>query len=157
MNEQVTYQTNFKWAKVLIIEDSTDHWMLIQNAMQRCLPEVTPVHVNSAAKAIDLLNEWCTQEWEIPKLIFQDLYLPNREDGWNLLKQIKALPGPCNRIPLIILSSSASNADIEEAYRRGSSSYLVKPTKFEGWIAYFQELRSYWWETVTLPPMQFSF
>ena len=149
-------KANFKRAKVLVVEDSDDHWTLIKNAMQQCLSEVTPVRVATPALAMVLLTDWSTQEWEIPKLIFQDLYLPNRTDGWQLLQQIKAMPFPCNQVPVILLSSSDARADIEEAYQRGSSSYLVKPLNFEGWLAYFQEVRSYWWETVTLPPIRFS-
>ncbi|UFH53323.1 response regulator [Spirosoma sp. KNUC1025] len=154
--DQVISQANFKRAKVLIIEDSADHWMLIRNAMERYLPEINPVHVDTSEKALTLLQDWSTQEWEIPKLIFQDLYLPNRENGWHLLEQIKSMAAPCNRIPVVMLSSSNNRADIEEAYLRGSASYLVKPTNFETWLTYFRELRAYWWETVTLPPMQFS-
>ena len=151
-----TIKANFKRAKVLIIEDNADHWTLIKKAMQQCLPEVESVRVDTPDQALVLLNNWSTQEWEIPKLILQDLYLPNSVDGWYLLERIKAMPAPCKQIPVVVLSSSNHNVDIEEAYRRGSSSYLVKPTSFAEWLTYFQELRTYWWETVTLPPTQFS-
>lgn len=153
---QDTLKANFKRAKLLLIEDNPDHWTLIKRAVQQCLPEVTPIRIDTPKKALALLGDWATQEWELPKLIIQDLYLPNRTDGWNLLTQIKALPAPCNQIPVVILSSSADRADIEEAYQRGSSSYLVKPATYEEWVAYFQQLREYWWETVTLPPIQFA-
>ncbi len=153
---QDTIKANFKRAKLLLIEDNSDHWTLIKRAMQQCLPEVTPIRIDTPRKALALLNDWTTQEWELPKLILQDLYLPNRADGWNLLTQIKALPAPCNQIPVVILSSSDNRVDIEEAYQRGGSSYLVKPSNYEEWVSYFQQLREYWWETVTLPPIQFS-
>ena len=130
--------------------------MLIKNAMQQCLPEVALVHADNPAQALNLLEEWSIQEWELPKLILQDLYLPDREDGWQLARQIKAMALPCSRIPLILLSASNNLADIQEAYQCGIASYLVKPLNFSDWIDYFKELRSYWWETVTLPPIQFS-
>lgn len=154
--DQERLQSNFKRAKVLVIEDSDDHWFLIQSAMRECLPEVSAVRVAAPLDALVLLRDWSTQEWEIPKLIFQDLYVPERQDGWNLLRQIKAMPVPCNQVPVIVFSSSDIRDDITEAYQYGCASYLVKPTGYEGWITYFQELRAYWWETVTLPPMQFS-
>ena len=93
----------------------------------------------------------------MPKLIILDLYLPKRADGLELLRQIKALPSPCNQLPVVMLSSSSDRTDISQSYQYGGSSYLVKPTDFEAWLTYFQELRTYWWETVTLPPLQFSF
>ena len=153
---QDTIKANFKRAKLLLIEDNSDHWALIKRALHQCLPEVTPIRMDTPEQALALLNDWSTQEWELPKLILQDLYLPDRADGWSLLSQIKALPAPCNQIPVVILSSSDNRVDIEEAYQRGSSSYLVKPSTYEDWVTYFQQLREYWWETVTLPPVQFA-
>lgn len=149
-------RANFKGAKLLVIEDSDDHWMFIKSALQYSLPEVTAVRVTTSEQALGLLNDWCIQEWEMPKLIIQDLYLPSREMGWQLLEHIKSLPAPASHIPVVIMSSSEYKSDITESYQRGSSSYLIKPRRFTEWIAYFKELRAYWWETVTLPPMHFS-
>ncbi|QKZ13922.1 response regulator [Spirosoma sp. KUDC1026] len=154
--KETSIQTNFRRAKILVIEDNEDHWQLIKNALQQYLSEVAPVWVASAQQALALLNDWGQEEWEVPKLILQDLYLPTREEGWNLLQQIKALPAPCSQIPVVMFSASNETDDINETYLRGSASYLVKPVTFSEWAAYFQELRSYWWETVSLPPMRFS-
>lgn len=151
-----TLKANFRKAKVLVVEDSTDHWTLIERAMHCCLAEVTPVRAATSSQALAYLNEWTSEEWEMPKLILLDLYLPSREDGWKLLQKIRSLPTPGNQIPVIVLSSSNAPADIIETYRRGSSSYLVKPTAFGGWLDHFQQLRAYWWETVTLPPLHLA-
>ncbi|WP_461074493.1 response regulator [Spirosoma flavus] len=156
MNNTEQTHRNFARAKMLVIEDSADHWQLLKKAMQQVLPEVTPVHAQTADQAMHLLSEWSMQEWELPKLILQDLYVPTRDAGWQLLNQIKRLPAASSRIPVVILSSSSSRDDIEEAYLFGSASYLIKPIDFQGWISFFQELRAYWWETVSLPPIHFS-
>lgn len=147
---------NTKQVKVLIIEDSADHSVLMKSALHHCIPEVNPVFVDKPEEALELLYEWSTQEWELPKLIFQDLYLPSREDGWHLLEQIKTMSPSCNRVPVVMLSSSDNRADIVDAYIRGVASYLVKPTDFSDWLTYFKELRTYWIDTVTLPPVRFS-
>ena len=149
-------KANFKRAKVLIVEDNDDQWLLIQKAMKEVLPEVATVRVSVPVQALVLLEEWETQEWEIPKMILLDLYLPENKDGWDLLQQIKSLPSPFNRIPIVMLSASVSQTDIKTAYEFGVSSYLVKPVDFQDWLTYFQELRTYWWETVTLPPLQYK-
>ncbi|QMW03961.1 response regulator [Spirosoma foliorum] len=150
-------KANFRFAKILVIEDNDDHWLLTRQAMEQSLPEVTLVRVATPIQAMTLLNEWHYQEWEIPKLILLDLYLPSSEDGWTLLKQIKQMPSPINQIRIVMLSSSEDKADIVKAYQLGVSSYLVKPTTFSDWLFYFQELRAYWWETVSLPPTHYSF
>lgn len=155
-NEQVKIKANFNLAKVLVVDDSDDHWHLIQKSLKACLPEVKSVRAATPQQALNLLNEWETQEWELPKQILLDLYMPDRKDGWGLLKQIKAMPAPLNQIPIVMLSSSTDNYDILKAYQLGVSSYLVKPASYEEWLAYFQELRTYWWETTTLPPLQFT-
>ena len=145
-----------KSIKILFIEDSDDHWLFLKKAIQQCIPEASLVYTSDPHQALQLLNEWSTQEWELPKLIFQDLYMPTREDGWNLLRQIKVMPASCSRIPVIMLSSSNTHTDITDAYQRGVSSYLVKPSDFAGWLAYFKELRTYSLDTVTLLPVHFS-
>ncbi|WP_338869955.1 response regulator [Spirosoma sp. SC4-14] len=149
-------KANFNRANVLIIDDNPDQWVLIEKAMQRSLPEINLHWAKSPEQTLSLLNEWSIQEWDMPKLILLDLYLPERQDGWQLLDQIKGMSSPCRQIPVVMLSNSNNPADIAESYRRGSSSYMVKPVKNDEWLKYFQELRSYWWETVTLPPIYFS-
>lgn len=149
-------KANFRLAKVLVVEDNDDHWLLISQAMQQSLPEVTPIRVATPEQALSLLNEWRYQEWEVPKLILLDLYLPDRADGWALLEQIKRMPSPLDQIRIVMLSSSEMAADILKAYQLGISSYTVKPMNFPDWLTFFQELRAYWWETVSLPPTHYS-
>lgn len=160
MGNKVKYQgcmpANRKGAKILVIEDNDDHWVLIQTAIQQRLPEVTPIRVVSPQQALNLLEEWLTQEWDLPQLILQDLYLPTCQEGWALLKQIKAMPPVINQIPITMLSSSDDAADIIQSYAQGVSSYAVKPVGFAEWLTFFGELRAYWWETVTLPKWSFS-
>ena len=146
---------NFKHPKVLVIDDNADHLVLIKNAMHHCLPEVELVCAETPNQALTLLDDWITQEWELPKLILQDLYLPAKADGWALLAQIKSMSPVSRQIPIVILSSSNCRADIDEAYQYGGTLYMVKPFNGAGWLTQFKELRTYWWETVTLPPMQF--
>ena len=152
-----TSKANFSQAKVLIIEDNADQWFLIQHAIQPCLREVTPYRAETPQQALDLLNQWQYAEWEQPKLILLDLYLPRNSDGWQLLENIKAMPAPLSHIPVIMFSSSSDRSDIVKGYELGIASYLVKPSKVEDWLDFFQRLRLFWWETATLPRSGFSF
>ncbi|MEZ0483920.1 response regulator [Fibrella aquatica] len=154
IQDNETVRANFKRARILVVEDNDDYWVLIQRAMFQVLPEVMPVRAASKEEAHELLTAWSRDEWDMPKLVLLDLYLPNREHGWQVLDEIRNLMTPCNQVPVVILSSSDTQDDITEAYRRGSSSYLVKPTAFAEWLNYFKQVRTYWWETVTLPPMR---
>lgn len=147
---------NFKNAKLLIIEDNADHGKIMLDSVSRCLPEVKPILVTTEEDTLSYLDRCNTEEWELPKLILLDLYLPNRQNGWRLLEQIKSLPAAMGKIPVVLLSQSTSKSDIREAYQRGCSSYMVKPRLSTDWLVQFQSLRSYWWETVTLPKVDYS-
>ncbi|GAB2570376.1 response regulator [Spirosoma areae] len=146
-----TSRENFKNATLLIIDDSSDHRVIIANAARQCLPEVRIILVASEEEAVAYFDTCRLEEWDVPKLILLDLYLPDRTTGWRLLEQIKAIPTALGKIPVVLLSNSTSPADIAEAYERGCSSYIIKPGNFDNWLEYFRTLRSYWWETVTLP------
>jgi len=151
-----TVRTNFNNARLLIIEDNLDHGLIMIDSMSQCLPEVKPILVSTEEEALTYLNRCSTEEWALPKLILLDLYLPNRQNGWRLLEQIKAMPAAMSKIPVVLLSQSTEKNDIHEAYQRGCSSYLVKPRLSTDWLQQFQSLRTYWWETVTLPKMGYS-
>lgn len=151
-----TSRTQQKKVKVLVIEDNNDHWTLMQKAMEQSFAEALPIRVSSAKEALTLLEDWLLEEWEMPKLILQDLYLPNNEDGLSFIRRIKAMPLSCNRIPIVMLSSSSIRTDITEAYQLGVASYALKPTDFQGWLTLLNDLRFYWLETVTLPTTHYS-
>lgn len=140
----------------MVIEDNPDYTTIISHAIQHNIPEVKTVLLSNEAETLAYLNECTALEWELPRLILLDLYLPDRQSGWRVLDMIRSLPAALGKIPVIMLSGSESQGDIAEAYRRGCSSYLVKPTESSDWQHYFQCLRTYWWQTVTLPKNGFS-
>lgn len=151
-----TIRENFKNAKLLIIEDNPDHSAIIAKAVAETLPEIKVVLVENEGQAMAYFRECRLEEWELPKLILLDLYLPSSETGWRLLEFIKSDASALNKIPVVLLTNSIVKSDITEAYERGCSSYLVKPIQFSDWQNYFQTLRSYWWETATLPKPEVS-
>ena len=155
-NRDSTSRGNFKNARLLIIEDNPDHAVFIHNAVRQCLPEVKLVLVTTEEEALAYLSHCQLEEWDVPKLILLDLYLPERQNAWRLLERIKTMPAALSKIPVVLLSYSTSRSDITEAYERGCSSYLVKPDKYDDWLTYFRTLRTYWWETVTLPNVGIS-
>lgn len=150
-NNQPVSNPNFKHASLLVVEDNDDHWQLIQLAMERSLPEVRPVRTANLEETFAYLQTCLLQARDLPKLILLDLYLPTREEGWHLLKQIKHTASPYKQVPVVILSYSSNRDDITDSYFYGSTSYITKPADARDWQKYIQTLRLYWWETVTLP------
>ncbi|MFD1141356.1 response regulator [Larkinella insperata] len=149
-----TTPKRLKNARILIIEDNADHMVLIKSAIQKCFTDVEAVTATDEQTAIHYLNECVQTGLRLPQFILLDLYLPERENGWQVLKSIKSLNPEIGQIPVVVFSNSAYHEDITESYDRGVTSYVVKPTDFTEWVEYFQTLKDYWWETVTLPNPQ---
>ncbi|MFD2569589.1 response regulator [Spirosoma soli] len=150
-HNQPTSLRNFRHASLLVVEDNKDHWFLIKMALEQSLPEVEPMWAANREEALQYLNSCLLNGTDLPKLILLDLYLPKREDGWELLQEIKDQSSSFKQVPVVVLSYSNAQEDITESYFHGSTSYVTKPADAQAWMEYTQKLRTYWWETVTLP------
>ncbi|GAB3273024.1 response regulator [Larkinella harenae] len=140
-----------KNARILIIEDNPDHLFLMRNAIQQSFTDAEPIMATNGDEAVQYLDECLLAGLRLPQFILLDLYLPERENGWQVLKTIKSKDSEIAQIPVLVFSNSTHNEDISESYDRGATSYIIKPTDFEEWVTYFQILKDYWWETATLP------
>ncbi len=124
---------------ILLVEDDLAHAELTQLALRegiRC-----SVHwVQDGEEAMLYLGE-------APRglrLILLDLKL-GRLDGLEVLRKIRSYAGT-RHIPVVILTSSQDERDIEMAYRWGANSYVVKPVEFEDFLAVVSRVGSYWAE-----------
>ena len=77
-----------------------------------------------------------------PDLILLDLRLP-KVDGLEVLRRIKA-DAELKRIPTVVLTTSAAEADMVQAYENGAGSYLVKPVDFEKFTKLMEAFGFYW-------------
>ena len=73
-----------------------------------------------------------------------------RLDGHGALRQIKNEESLSN-IPVIVLTTSTSEKDVEETYRQGAQSYIVKPFSFTDLVTKVQNILTYWSEVSVLP------
>ena len=77
-----------------------------------------------------------------PHLILLDLRLP-KVDGLEVLEIIKADPD-LSFIPVVVLTTSAAEADMVKAYKNHANSYLVKPVDFTKFMAQMKALGYFW-------------
>lgn len=84
-----------------------------------------------------------------PVLILLDLKMP-KVDGFEVLKVIKK-DKALKKIPVIILTTSDRDKDIERAFQLGCNSYLVKPVNFETFIVTVSKLKEYWLTLSKIP------
>ena len=87
-----------------------------------------------------------------PAIILLDLNLPGT-DGREVLAEIKQVDH-LKDIPVVVLTTSADEVDIENCYRAGANSFVQKPVDLAGFITAIQRLKDYWFEIVLLPKME---
>lgn len=77
-----------------------------------------------------------------PKVVLLDLKLP-KLNGLEVLKAIKT-DERTRTIPVIMVTSSREDPDIQKAYDLGANSYVVKPVEFEAFVEAISQLGFYW-------------
>jgi chemotaxis family two-component system response regulator Rcp1 len=85
-----------------------------------------------------------------PDLILLDLSLP-RKNGQEVLADIKQ-DAELKRIPVCVITSSAAEKDILQAYNNHVNCYLTKPVGLEQFIGVVRSVEDFWLSLVKLPP-----
>lgn len=132
--------------EILLIEDNMNDAELTIRALKKNNLANKLVHLKDGAEAIDFIfaegNYSGRKVENVPKVILLDLKMP-KVDGIEVLKKIKA-DERTKKIPVVILTSSKEDPDIQECYRLGVNSYVVKPVQFEQFVKSVSELGLYW-------------
>lgn len=144
--------------RILIAEDDPDDRLLINEAFLERFPDGQVRFVQNGEELIELLDRSDTAPAsqhatvELPDLILLDLNMPFK-DGRTTLVELKGNSG-LRQIPVIILTTSANQDDINHCYANGANSYIIKPSLYSELLQVVGNLRSYWVETVKLPVSQ---
>lgn len=109
--------------------------------------------VNDGADALDFLHSrgrFSRREPGLPCLILLDLKMP-RVNGFDLLLDIKR-DVRLQQIPVVALTSSREEQDVERAYDLGVNAYVVKSISFADYRATLEALAKYWRTVNERPP-----
>lgn len=87
-----------------------------------------------------------------PNLILLDLNMPGT-DGREVLSQVKNTD-ELKSIPVIVLTTSTDDRDIQGCYKMGANSYVKKPVDLEGFLRSIQRLKDFWFEVVIFPKVE---
>lgn len=79
---------------------------------------------------------------QTPVVILLDLKMP-KVDGLEVLKVLKTHEKYAT-IPVVVLTTSSDNKDIEKAYKLGANSYIVKPVNFDKFVEVASQIELYW-------------
>jgi len=132
--------------EILLVEDNPRDAELAMRALQKRNLTNKLVWVKDGAAALEFLfgprGNADSKVRRRPKVILLDLKLP-KVDGMEVLRQIKS-NDRAKSIPVVILTSSREEPDIEQSYEFGANSYIVKPVNFDNFSEAVSRLGFYW-------------
>jgi CheY-like chemotaxis protein len=143
-----------KLAQILLVEDNHMDEVLTLDAFREAHLENPICVVRSGEEALRYMfaeAEFTDRKANpLPDLILLDLKLPGIS-GNEVLAKIKTTP-LLKRIPVIIMTSSKAEGDLEMSYDLGANSYLVKPVTFDGFFRVVRQINDYWLSLNVLCP-----
>jgi chemotaxis family two-component system response regulator Rcp1 len=134
---------------ILLVEDNPADVQLAREAMkQSSIPHSLKVVGNGEEAMSYLLSRDSDAGLEPPDIIMLDLNLPGK-GGIEVLKDIKANPD-LKHIPVIVLTISNEEQNIESAYAVHANCYITKPVDFDRFSDVIKSIVSYWATVVKL-------
>ena len=143
--------TEIAYPTLLVVEDSDEDFEALNRIMRKTCQFVVPTkRCVDGDDALDFLHrEGAYAERalsESPGLILLDLNLPGT-DGREVLSQIKQ-DEQLKTIPVVVMTTSSNPKDIEDCYRSGVNSYMIKPTDIEQLKTSIRLFMEYWYKVV---------
>lgn len=136
---------------LLIVDDNPGDIRLIEEAFRGVQPQVAIESVPTGEAALDHLRAAAADPTRnLPNLILLDLNLP-RKHGHEVLAELKA-DLALAAIPVIVLSASSAEQDIERSYRARANAYITKPTDIDDLYKVVDQIHSFWFRTARLTP-----
>lgn len=130
---------------ILMVEDSEDDFEATMRAFRRANLRNPIMRAASGDEAIELLDNAKHK----PGLILLDLNMPGM-DGRQLLTVLKQREDT-RKTPVVILTTSDDERDVDACYQLGANTYIQKPVNLDGLFAAIQRLKEYWFEIAILP------
>lgn len=132
--------------EILLVEDTTADAELTIRALKKSCLVNNLVWVKDGAEALDFIfasGAYAERDQaHQPKVVLLDLRLP-RVSGIDVLRRLKS-DERTRTIPVVVLTSSKEDVDIDECYRLGVNSYITKPVSFDEFVKVVGELGLYW-------------
>lgn len=132
--------------KIVIVEDNPADAKTLRFALARHDPDLVTVVLEDGAKAIEYFKSYMEDE---PELVLLDVNLPI-VSGFEVLEFLKSDP-QLKKLPVVMLSGSSNQQEIERSYAAGVNSYICKPTGIQQVFDMAAELITYWFDTAKLP------
>lgn len=131
--------------RVLLVEDRPADVRLTMRALRKAGYDLDIDVAENGREALDHLNS----ENPKPDLVILDWMMP-LVNGEEVLTEVRSNPS-LRRLPIIVLTTSASEGDVDTAYDKGCNAYLTKPVDPHEFQNTIEAMRLFWLEKVELP------
>ena len=129
---------------IVLVEDSDEDAELTMRALKRQKLANNVRRLSDGQAAIDYFFGTPPDGTppDLPRVVLLDLKLP-MVNGLEILRRLKSDPRT-HDVPVVVLTSSKEERDLEEAYRLGVNSYIVKPVGFDEFTSAIEAVGLYW-------------
>ena len=131
---------------ILLVEDNPDDVLFLERAFAATGVAVPLRIVKDAGGAIDYLigeGKYADRStYPLPALVLLDLKMPGAS-GLVVLRWLREQP-VLKRLPVVMLTSSAQEEDIAQAFDLGINSYVVKPSGLKQLSEVARQIETYW-------------
>lgn len=137
---------------ILLVEDNRDDEELTLLTLEEHHIVDDIKVVRDGVEALDYLfstGSYANQNTSLPHMILLDMKLP-KINGMEVLARIKG-DASTRKIPVVILTSSREEPDIERSYELGANSYIVKPIDFDQFKDTIKRI-GFYWQNLNVPP-----
>jgi CheY-like chemotaxis protein len=131
--------------RILLVEDINADAILLREALQEAGLGSELLVARDGQEALDMLHSG----GPLPQLVLLDLNLP-RVSGQHVLDEIRTDPRLA-ALPVVVLSTSNSPADVAFAYAHKANAYVRKPNGFDALTGVARAIRDFWMRSATLP------
>jgi two-component system response regulator len=128
--------------EILLIEDNPDDIDLIVRTLRDHGVANRIQVLRDGEEALAFFFDAPAPERNELRIVLLDLKLP-KIDGLEVLERLKSEPAT-RTLPVVVLTSSHEDRDIERSYQLGANSYIVKPVDFAQFTDVVRELGKYW-------------
>ncbi|MBI0398819.1 response regulator [Cyclobacterium marinum] len=135
---------------ILLVEDNEGDIFLISEALEELDLPIQISLAKDGKEAVEFLDSCHGMGYkQTPDLVLLDINLPFK-NGQEVLKFIKN-SDDLKRLPVIMLTTSSNQRDINESYSNHANSYIVKPFGSGGYQEILNRIRIFWFSLVELP------
>lgn len=128
---------------ILLVEDNPDDEVLALDALARLKVDNPVLVARDGVAALDVLLPRTGRVADaLPALVLLDLKLP-RLSGFDVLRAIRA-DARTAALPVVVLSTSREQRDINASYECGANSFVCKPVAFDAFVLQLQQIAHYW-------------